>query len=184
MEDKREIFIKRLKEDLIGPLKEDEILESNPLTTYLNGILYPSNLNESDENDDEVETVVKDSDTRDESRDKIVNNKLHTPVIEFANQGPQLKLKKGKCRFAITGNVAFNILRNENIIEGAIPCKIIEESKSPRSVFSSANVKAPIIAGKESSTEITIEASLSICKNLDEIIVVADRLAPGIKAKH
>ena len=29
-----------------------------------------------------------------------------------------------------------------------------------------------------------IEASLSICKNLDEIIVVADRLAPGIKAKH
>ena len=79
MVDKREIFIKRLKEDLIGPLKEDEILESNPLTTYLNGILYPSNLNESDENDDEVETVVKDSDTRDESRDKIVNNKIKKP---------------------------------------------------------------------------------------------------------
>ena len=79
MEDKREIFIKRLKEDLIGPLKEDEILESNPLTTYLNGILYPSNLNESDENDDEVETFVKDSDTRDESRDKIVNNKIKKP---------------------------------------------------------------------------------------------------------
>ena len=65
-----------------------------------------------------------------------------------------------------------------------MPCRIIEESKSPTLVFSSANVKAPIIAGKESRTEIMIEASLSICKNLDEIIVVADRLAPGIKAKH
>ena len=28
---------------------------------------------------------------------KIVNNELHTPILEFANQGPQLKLKKGKC---------------------------------------------------------------------------------------
>ena len=78
MQDKREIFIKRLKEDLIGPLKEDEILESNPLTTYLNGILYPSNLNESDQNDDEVETVVKDADTRDESKTKSVSKSQHS----------------------------------------------------------------------------------------------------------
>ena len=50
---------------------------------------------------------------------KLVNNDLHIPVIEFALQGPQLRLKKGKCRFAITGNVVFNILRKEKIIEGA-----------------------------------------------------------------
>ena len=49
---------------------------------------------------------------------KIVNNELHAPVIEFANQGPQLKLKKGKCRFTITGNVAFNIWRDGSIVEG------------------------------------------------------------------
>jgi len=49
---------------------------------------------------------------------KIVNNELHTPILEFANQGPKLKLKKGKCRFTITGNVAFNIWSDSNIIEG------------------------------------------------------------------
>ena len=49
---------------------------------------------------------------------KIVNNELYLPSIEFANQGPHLKLKKGKCRFAITGNVFFNILREDRIIEG------------------------------------------------------------------
>ena len=49
---------------------------------------------------------------------KIVNNKLHTPILEFANQGPQLKLKKGKCRFTITGDVAFNIWCDGSIIEG------------------------------------------------------------------
>ena len=49
---------------------------------------------------------------------KIVNNDLHTPILEFANQGPLLKLKKGRCRFAITGNVAFNVWRDTRMIEG------------------------------------------------------------------
>ena len=49
---------------------------------------------------------------------KIVSNELHTPILEFANQGPQLKLKKGKCRFAITGNVTFNVWRDTRVIEG------------------------------------------------------------------
>ena len=34
------------------------------------------------------------------------------------NQGPLLKLKKGGCRFAITGNVAFNVWRDTRVIEG------------------------------------------------------------------
>ena len=49
---------------------------------------------------------------------KLVNNDMNSPVLEFAVQGPKLKLKKGKCRFAITGNVAFSILRDDTIIEG------------------------------------------------------------------
>ena len=49
---------------------------------------------------------------------KIVNNELHTPAIEFVNYGPKLIIKKGKCRFAITGNVIFNILRGDTIVEG------------------------------------------------------------------
>lgn len=48
----------------------------------------------------------------------LLNNNLKTPVIEFAYQGPLLKLKKGSCRFVITGNVSFNIIRKEIITEG------------------------------------------------------------------
>ncbi|SVE38845.1 uncharacterized protein METZ01_LOCUS491699, partial [marine metagenome] len=51
---------------------------------------------------------------------KLLANDLSSPVIEFANQGPLLELKKGRCRFAITGNVAFNII-SKNLITQGIP---------------------------------------------------------------
>jgi len=47
----------------------------------------------------------------------LVNNELNEAVIEFAYQGPLLKLKKGKINFAITGDIFFNIIRNNSKIE-------------------------------------------------------------------
>ena len=47
----------------------------------------------------------------------LVNNNLNEGVIEFAHQGPLLKLKNGSVNFAITGNVIFNILRKNSKIE-------------------------------------------------------------------
>jgi UPF0271 protein len=47
----------------------------------------------------------------------IVNNKLNEAVIEFAYQGPLLKLSNGNINFAITGNIFFNIIRNNSQIE-------------------------------------------------------------------
>ena len=47
----------------------------------------------------------------------LVNNDLNEGVIEFAHQGPLLKLKNGSVNFAITGNVSFNILRKNLKIE-------------------------------------------------------------------
>ena len=41
----------------------------------------------------------------------LVSNDLNEGVIEFAHQGPLLKLKNGSTNFVITGNVIFNILR-------------------------------------------------------------------------
>ena len=38
---------------------------------------------------------------------KLVNNDLKDAVIEFAYQGPLLKLKNGEINFAITGNIKF-----------------------------------------------------------------------------
>jgi UPF0271 protein len=47
----------------------------------------------------------------------LVNNELNEAAIEFAYQGPLLKLKKGKINFAITGDIFFNIIRNNSKIE-------------------------------------------------------------------
>ena len=47
----------------------------------------------------------------------LVGNDLNEGVIEFAYQGPLLKLKNGSVNFVITGNVIFNILRKNSVIE-------------------------------------------------------------------
>ena len=51
---------------------------------------------------------------------KLVGNELESAVIEFAFQGPLLKLKNSGAIFAITGNVKFNIIRKNLIIEKGI----------------------------------------------------------------
>ena len=48
---------------------------------------------------------------------KLVGNKQTSPVIEFALQGPLLRLNNSKANFVITGDVNFNIIRKNSIIE-------------------------------------------------------------------
>ena len=40
---------------------------------------------------------------------KLVNNELNSPIIEFAYQGPHLKYSGDKLNFAVTGDVIFLI---------------------------------------------------------------------------
>ncbi len=47
----------------------------------------------------------------------LVNNKSGDAAIEFAYQGPLLRLRNGKVNFAITGDIFFNIIRNNEEIE-------------------------------------------------------------------
>ena len=49
---------------------------------------------------------------------EIAGNKINSAVIEFAFQGPLLKLKGEKINFNITGNVNFNILKKNEKIAG------------------------------------------------------------------
>ena len=49
-----------------------------------------------------------------------VNNDLNEGVLEFAYQGPCLKLVNGNINIAITGNVNFNILRKNSTTEEGI----------------------------------------------------------------
>ena len=51
---------------------------------------------------------------------KLVNNDLNEAVIEFAYQGPHLKLKNGKINFSITGDVLFKIIRQNSKIEDGV----------------------------------------------------------------
>ncbi len=44
---------------------------------------------------------------------RLVENQLNEAVIEFAYQGPLLKLKNGKINFAISGDILFKIIRKD-----------------------------------------------------------------------
>ena len=57
---------------------------------------------------------------------KLVGNKLNEASLEFAYQGPLIKLKLGKVTGVITGNVAFNILRKNSKIEKGLCYRTFE----------------------------------------------------------
>ena len=49
---------------------------------------------------------------------KLVGNNLDLPVIEFAYQGPLLKYNGDKINIAITGDVIFELKKNDNKVQG------------------------------------------------------------------
>lgn len=58
----RSTLIERLKQDLLGPLTSDEVLEARPFDVYLTGILWPLESSiEADEDDGEVDEDGGDS---------------------------------------------------------------------------------------------------------------------------
>ena len=60
---------------------------------------------------------------------RLVNNHLNEAVIEFAYQGPLLRLKNNKVNFSITGDVIFKIIKKNLKVEDGICYKnyILEE---------------------------------------------------------
>ena len=49
---------------------------------------------------------------------KLVGNKLDSPVIEFAYQGPLLKFNGNKVNIVVTGDVIFKLRKKDNEIDG------------------------------------------------------------------
>ena len=49
---------------------------------------------------------------------RILNNSLDLPTIEFCFQGPKLQLISGKSRVVVTGNVLFNISTSQETFRG------------------------------------------------------------------
>jgi len=77
--DKRKIIIKRLKEDLIGPLNSKEILNENPYDAYLVGTLFPGNLFIEEEENDDSKPESFDVDTKDEESKNLSPTKTSRP---------------------------------------------------------------------------------------------------------
>ena len=71
---------------------------------------------------------------------KFVDNHLNEAVIEFAYQGPLLKLKNNKINFCITGDVIFKIIRNNsNVEEGTCYKNYILEEEDQLDIISTKN---------------------------------------------
>ena len=71
---------------------------------------------------------------------KLVNNDLNEAVIEFAYQGPLLKIKNGKINFSITGDVLFKIIRkNSNAEDGVCYKNYILEDEDQINIISTKN---------------------------------------------
>jgi len=71
---------------------------------------------------------------------KLVENKLNEAVVEFAYQGPLLKLKNGKINFAISGDIFFNIIRkNLEVEEGECYKSYILDEEDQIDIISTKN---------------------------------------------
>ena len=71
---------------------------------------------------------------------KLVNNNLNEAVIEFAYQGPLIKLKNSKINFSITGDVIFKIIRkNLNVEDGVCYKSYILEEDEQLDIISTKN---------------------------------------------
>lgn len=79
----------------------------------------------------------------------ILKNEINNPAIEFAFQGPHLKIKNGRCFICITGSVDFEIIKNSGVIEKGYCYKIynleeedeIDIRSTKSSVYGYLNVK-------------------------------------------
>ena len=71
---------------------------------------------------------------------KLVENQLNEAVIEFAYQGPLLKLKNGKINFAISGDILFKIIRkNLEVEDGECYKSYVLEEEDQIDIISTKN---------------------------------------------
>ena len=75
MEDGRAGIIERLKQDLIGPFEENEILDSRPSDVYMTGILWPSETVMEKEDDDRlgISSSGSENDSEDSSPEEEIS---------------------------------------------------------------------------------------------------------------
>ena len=112
----RATVLDRLKEDLVGPYEEEEVLLSRPSDVYLTGILWPSNTRIGAEEDDQFGLYGEsESETKDGENDEISLTNLIRPCsagVSFA-----AKAENGNAKLNITVRFATydlsDVLKNQ-----------------------------------------------------------------------
>ena len=135
---------------------------------------------------------------------KLVGNKVESPVIEFAYQGPLLKFNGDKITITVTGDVIFKLNKKNNEIDGRCyetyqlengdEINILSTNKSVYGYLAisgeidlkfqwgscSVNTKANI--GSNGGKKLTNEQKINICKiNLNQINKKIDYLNSKIE---
>lgn len=101
----RSIMVRRLREDLIGPFKENEILVARPSDVYLTGILWPKSIKMNGEDDERLDISSISGEEGDGSSctgeiEEVIRSRVNRPStagISFAvasiGQEPILELR-------------------------------------------------------------------------------------------
>ena len=106
----------------------------------------------------------------------LIGNNSEDGVLEFAYQGPLLKLSKGKTKIVITGNVLFQIIKKNNeIING----------QCNKSYDLNEGDQVDILATKKSAYGyLAIEGGFDVkpfCKSIS--ILESDHIGPNMEKK-
>ena len=86
----REILVRRLQEDLIGPFEQNEVLTSRPSDIYLTGILWPTSAKMGPEEDDRLAVANSSNDegvSSDSGEEEVSRSTMNRPAaagISFA----------------------------------------------------------------------------------------------------
>jgi hypothetical protein len=108
-ENERELLLKRLKEDLIGPYNDDEILESRPSDIYLTGILWPGQTRYDQDQDEGMGTEATGDDSGDDSNEEISASSMNRPSVA----GVSFSVLSGENKPSILATISFAEYKSE-----------------------------------------------------------------------
>lgn len=105
----RDELVYRLRQDLVGPMRPDEVLTDYPTDVYLTGILFPQRSTASPEEDDNLQAEGAGAEGGDTSSDQVQHVRLHRPAsfgVSFAlaaaaGKNPRITIRVAGARYQL-----------------------------------------------------------------------------------
>lgn len=96
----RDVIVDRVRQDLLGPLHEDEILAERPSDRYLTGVLYPPGESVASEEDDSTREEGTQADSEGDTSEVPVYRSMRPSTLGLSFR---LKSRQPKLRIRLTG---------------------------------------------------------------------------------